>query len=323
MPFEDYPQAGARRRRPQNRPRPQRALPPARNAAPPRRQRPQRPLPRPRSVREEKPAAAKPAGKGNAKPKVPIMEQQKTYVAVTAALVFALGSIGLPNFMDWFKTREETSIEVPPPIGRVDRFSALVTGTASSDFDIHATADCGGVGGIRVENNWHAVATVANKVGDFTVQASADRSQVMINLERFPQLESGLQLDRTRTDSHESSFLTACAGGDIVRVTRAMMRTAQATADTIGDCVVARPDFQMKLEEQLEAFGRATYPGASVDAIIPPYDGSISPARTALDALRAEVGSDGISIESSPIENCEFAEFTMTPIVFTLEGQNG
>jgi hypothetical protein len=256
--------------------------------------------------------------------RVPIMEQHKSVFLMVGAATFALGSAALPGLLNLFETREKTDISVPPPTGRVDRYSALVTGTASSEFPIDATADCPGVGGINVRNGWTALATVANKIGDFTVGASADKTAVTITLDRFPQLESGLEMDQSRTDSSEDSFFTACDGGDIIKVGVAMMRAAQATADTIGDCIVQQPDFQAGLQNQLEAFGEAAYPAAvgNVQVIMPtqPELGSVSAAQTALDSLRAELSDQGVNIVSDAIDNCEFEEFTMTPIVFVPGG---
>lgn len=254
--------------------------------------------------------------------RVPFTERKLVVGGTVAVATVVVASLGLPKFADWLTTREETALRVQPPTGKVERYSALVTGTASSDFDVSGSKECG-VGSMNAENSWHAVATVANKIGDFTVAASADHSSVVITLEQYPELDSGLQMDRSRTDSNESGIIASCSGNDLISLTASMMLTAQAAADTIGDCVVQRPDFLQGLHDQLQAFGQAAYPEAVVTVADFPAMTGPSESVSALDALRAEFANDGIGITASPVDNCEFAAFEMTPIVFTPGGVNG
>lgn len=263
-------------------------------------------------------------------------EKPAVVLGVMCGATFFIGKMALPGMMSWFDdfttTHEQTTIDAPPPTGRVDRYAALVTGTAESDFSIEGRKGCSGalgpipdIGEAAVSTQWHAVATVANKIGNFTVNASPDRSRVDITLERFPELESGLQLDKSSLDTDEPGVGT-CEGQDIVDLTLASMHASQAVADTIDACIVQEESFQQGLSDQLRVFGETTYPEAAgnVHVQIPPEPSSFdsTQSRTALVELRADFEERGISIQAQHIEDCDFREFTMTPIVVPIVGTN-
>lgn len=250
-----------------------------------------------------------------------IMDSRLAAFGAVGAAAFGVGTLVLNFSFNWFNTHEQGTLNVLPPSASVERYSAFVTGTAESDFSIDGSTDCGGVGGIDVHTEWHALATVANKIGNFTINVSADQSQVDITLDRYPELESGLQLEKTMIDSAEDSWATACNGDDLTRVVTSSMLVSQATADTIGACIVKRPDFQSDLRDQLAQIGLEAYPDASVVNVNIPVDDQRDESVSALEALRQELRGNGVSIASGPVDNCEFRNFEMIPIVLDLEDQ--
>lgn len=228
-----------------------------------------------------------------------------------AALTVGVGYVAAEFVNAWFESgTTKKSVEVLPPTGTVHEFSAFIIGSATSDFPVSGHYGSFGCD-IDIDNKFHALASITYKIGEFEVIASADQSQVNIALHQPPTISSGFDMSRSSTDI-DTGWSLNCDPNDAYKLEADIERVAQATADTIGDCILARPDFQAQLNADFVNYGKVAYPNANVTVTMPPAAApGTSQAVSALDALREEVSEDGITINSGAVDNCEFKKFTM------------
>ncbi|MES2971151.1 MAG: hypothetical protein V4702_02395 [Patescibacteria group bacterium] len=208
-----------------------------------------------------------------------------------------------------YKSNAKKTIDIGPPTARVSKFSAFITGLATSEFTVSGTFDRLGCE-VNVTNKYAAVGTViAARASDITVVESPDRSTVDVTLNKPPVIASGIDLSKSKADIGYG--FGNCKVSNGLNLVRDMNPVAQATADTVGDCILAKPEFQTSVTESMTDIVKVAHPKAAIVNIhIPPaIDPASSPHTKKLGVVLEQQSQGKTEITSTPTTNCEFTDF--------------
>lgn len=239
-------------------------------------------------------------------------------VAGIVGLGFAVDEVGEASGRETglgfeFESNVSKSIEVPPPSATVRTYNAFITGLASANFTVNANFDRLGCDGSATAR-YASVGTIAARASSIKVVESDDHSRVDVTVSEQPSVESGFDLSKSKVGTNFGFGL--CTLDNVVNLVGSMYPVAQAAADTVGDCVLAKPESQDAFKKSMNDFVRTAYPqAATINITMPPaIDATTSPNQRRLIEAQQQQSKGSTEVSSTSVQNCDFKNFRVESI---------
>jgi hypothetical protein len=202
-------------------------------------------------------------------------------------------------------------LEALPPTVEVKRFRAVITASVESEFSVHGHFSKFGCS-LDLDSEMTAVGTVTAPSGAIEVTENPNGT-VDVAFEGLPKTYSGIDLSRSKAHMDSGLPLGTCLMSNAVHLEERMVSVGAVTADTIGDCLNAQPEFLDTFRETVGEIVEQTHPDSRINVgTLPPAE---APNTTRLQEEINRQSSDGNSIEATSVADCKFSRFEITSVL--------